>query len=185
MLKRCLCGPSNCTVIWQRSEKKNATGPADFREKCSHAPAALFFLLLRLPVEAQLVILGGRQRDASPPLAAPRGKPVAGGRGSPSSCCRCLEEARGSEWSLPVTLNYLPECDCACWEEHSRLLRHCLCVQYLHGSFCSERVFVSQGLIFICCVSTRWRRSSREADTRNLAVSLSRHGAQRGDCLSQ
>lgn len=96
-------------------------------------------------------------------LRAPQGKWVPGSRGSLSSCFLCLEEARGSETRLPVTLNYLPECDCACWEGRSRLCEcRCVHMKYIYAGFCFKHIFVSQGLIFICCVSTQWQCSAEK-----------------------
>lgn len=138
--------------------------------RSTHAAGTFVGTFTHRAVEAQLVILGGREREGSLLLGAPQGKWVPGSRGSPSSCSHCLEEARGSETRLPVTQNYLPKCDCACWEGHSRLCG-CLCVhmKYIYAGFRSERVFVSQGLIFICCVSTRWRCSAEKLTQEILA----------------
>lgn len=130
----------------------------------------------------------GAERRLSSPLlsSSPGGSPGEASRRQPWVPVQLLplsEEARGSEWRLPVTLNYLPECDCACWEERSRLLRHCLCVQYIHVGFCSERVFVSRGLIFICCVSTRWRRSAEKLTREISACPFKETGLKRRLCL--
>lgn len=94
-----------------------------------------------------------RQRGTLLPWA-PQGKWVPGSRGSLSSCFLCLEGARGSATRLSVTLNYLPECDCACWEGLSRFCKRayvCIWKKYL----CLEHIFASQGFRFICCVSTQ------------------------------
>lgn len=124
-------------------------------------------------VDAQLVILGGRQREGSPLLAAPRGgKRVAGSRGSLSSCFHCLEEARGSESRLPVTQNYLPECDCACWEGTLKTVTPLLmCAIYSCRLLLRARLCFSRFNIHLLRVNTV-ATFSREADTRNLSVSL-------------
>lgn len=146
------------------------------------------FLSSALPAQQHILSCGSsagrspRQRGTLL-LGAPQGKWVPGSRGSLSSCFLCLEEARGSETRLPVTLNYLPECDCACWEGRSRLcVCVCVCVhmKYICTGFCFEHIFVSQGLIFICCVSTQWQCSAEELTQVILACPFKERLAHRG-----
>lgn len=99
------------------------------------------------------------ERNSSP-LPVPQGKWVPGSRGSLSSCFPCLEEARGSETRLPVTLNYLHECDCACWG--GTLKTVCVCAYEIYLCRDLLRAHLSQGLIFICCVSTQWQCSAKK-----------------------
>ena len=49
----------------------------------------------------------------------------------------------------------------------------CVCVhkKYIYAGFSFKHVFVSQGLIFICCMSTRWQCSA-EKMTSNLSMCL-------------
>lgn len=57
----------------------------------------------------------------------------------------------------------------------------CLCVhmKYIYAGFRSEHIFVSQGLIFICCVSTRWRRSAEKLTQEILARPFKETGPKR------
>lgn len=114
-----------------------------------------------------------RQRG-TPLLPVLQGKWVPGSRGSLPSCFPCLEEARGSETSLPVTPNYLHECDCACSEGCSRLCV-CVCVRayeiYLCRDLLRAHLSFSRFNIHLLCVNTV-AMFSWEADTSNLSMSL-------------
>lgn len=188
------CGGSDCTVIWQRRGKKNAAGwdkmllnlPADCRGKSRAMMVLLHFSSSFCACRWNLCghtrtpscgsSAGHSRREAERRVSSPRGSPggkrVAGSRGSPSSCFHCLEEARGPESRLPVTQNYLPECDCACWEGTLKTVTPLLmCAMYSCRLLLRARLCFSRFNIHLLRVNTV-ATFSREADTRNLSVSL-------------
>lgn len=132
---------------------------------------------------------GHSRREAERRVSSPRGSPggsesqaAVGPRPAASTVWRRPEgRSRGSLWHRIIC----PSVTVPAGREHSRLLRHCLCVQYIHVGFCSERVFVSQGLIFICCVSTRWRRSAEKLTREISACPFKETGLKRRLCLLQ
>lgn len=122
-------------------------------------------------VEAQLVILRGREGLFS--LELPRGSEFQAAVGPCPAASSVWRRPEG-QTRLPVTLNYLPECDCACWEGRSRL---CECVYvcayeiYLCRVLLQAHLCFSRFNIHLLLVNTV-AMFSWEADTSNLSMSL-------------
>lgn len=121
-------------------------------------------------VEAQLVILRGREGLFS--LELPRGSELEAAVGPCPAASSVWRGPEGSETRLPVTLNYLPECDCACWEGCSRLSeRVCVYEKYLCRVLLQAHLCFSRFNIHLLHVNTvpvfSWN-----ADTSNLSMSL-------------
>lgn len=124
---------------------------------------------LHWAVEAQLVVLRGREELLS--FQFPRGSEFQAAVGpcpAASLVWRRPEGQRqGSLWHwiicTSVTVPAGEGCSrlrvCVCV---SLRVRVCVHMKYIYAGICSEHIFLSQGLIFICCVSTQWRCSAKK-----------------------
>lgn len=124
---------------------------------------------LHWAVEAQLVVLRGREELLS--FQFPRGSEFQAAVGpcpAASLVWRRPEGQRqGSLWhwiictsvTVPAGEGCSRLCVCVYVCAHA-----CMCVhlKYIYAGICSEHIFLSQGLIFICCVSTQWRCSAKK-----------------------
>ena len=127
--------------------------------------------------EAQLVILRGREGLFS--LHLPGGSEFQAAVGpcpAASSVWRGPEGQRqGSLWHWIICLSVIVPagrdaqdcvsmCVCVCV---------CLCIRKnIYAGFCLKHIFVSQGLIFICCMSTRCQCSVEMLTPSNLGMSF-------------
>ena len=126
--------------------------------------------------EAQLVILRGREGlfslhlpgevSSRQPWVPVQLLPLSGGGQRVSDKAPCDTELSAWVWLclLGGTLKIVWACVCVCV---------CLCIRKnIYAGFCLKHIFVSQGLIFICCMSTRCQCSVEMLTPSNLGMSF-------------